>query len=236
LSRTIKPSERIKLKIISRILGVSRECAAHLCETGAFPSAQRICNSYWTAEKGDILEYKRLVDKEYKPEEQEKPREEKKSAIGERLAPYLGKMTDTAVSMLTGFSRQTVIKYRKKAGISNIRARCKWENFDALLGRITDKEVSELAGCSQAAVCQRRRKFNIPAFDKWEELDSLLRTMPDAEIAEKLGCGLETVRKRRKLYKMSARREPVIWTDEERPRRKRTRLTPISRVTRRSTC
>jgi transcriptional regulator with XRE-family HTH domain len=220
LPRTIKPSERIKVQTISKILGVSCERAAHLCETGAFPSARRICNYYWIADKSDVLKYKRRADKKSKSKKEKKKRgEERKSVIGERLAPYLGKMSDAAVARLTGVSRPTVTRYRKKAGISSIKTLCKWEDFYALLGRIPDEEVAELAGRSLAAVCYWRKKFNIPTFDKWAKLDSLLRTMSDEEIAEKLECSPETVRKRRKLYKMPAPRKPVIRTGEARPRR-----------------
>lgn len=231
MSRTIKSSERITIQTVSKILGVTDERAAHLCETGVFPSAEKICGSCWAVDKNEVLEYKRLAGKEYVPEtENEKgwgktEGERRNSAIGERLAPFLGKISDTAAARLTGVSRQTVMRHRKKTGISNIRILCKWEDFDALLGKVPDKEVAKRAGCSLTAVYYRRKKLNIPSFDKWETLDSLLRTMSDAEVAEELGCSLETVRKRRKLYKMPAPRKPALRqgqesADDARPERK----------------
>jgi hypothetical protein len=216
LSRTAKSPERIKIQTVSKILGVTLERAIRLCETGAFASAKKNRGSHWTADKNDVLEYKRIVDKECGPDG-EKDREEKKSAIGEKLAPFLGKMSDAKVARLTGVSRQTVTRHRKKAGIGAKRVLYKWKDFDALLGKVPDKEIAGRAGCSLTAVYYRRRKFNIPAYDKWEALDGLLKTMSDAEIAAKLGCDSETARKRRKLYKMSAPRIPAPPQERKSP-------------------
>jgi hypothetical protein len=234
LSRTAKQPERMKIQTISKILRVTSERAAQLCEAEVFPSAKKICNAYWTADKNDVLEYMRLTDKECRPETEERVKKERRSAIAERITPFLGKMSDAKVAKLTGVSRQTVARHRKKAGIGAKRVVVKWQDFDDLLGKVPDKEIAERTGCSLTAVCYRRRKFKIPAFDKWKKLDGMLKTMSDAEIAEELGCDPKTAAKRRKLYKIPARMKPESLdepksaenaTPQRRSPRKKTKMT-----------
>jgi DNA-binding CsgD family transcriptional regulator len=191
--------------MIAGILGVTYERANRLCETGVFSSAQKIRNSYWSADINEVLEYKGRAGEGHRDE----TNGGEGGATWEKLAPFLGKMSDYAVARLTGVSRQTVIRYRKKAGIGNKKAALKWEDFDALLGKAPDKEIARLAGCSLNAVHNRRKKLKIPPFDKWEGVDSLLKGMSDEEIAGELGCSPETVRERRKLYKMPSPRKPA---------------------------
>jgi DNA-binding CsgD family transcriptional regulator len=204
--------------MIAAILGVTFERATQLCEAGVFASAKKNRGSLWTADKNDVLEYKRLIDKEPSPGKKKgkaSARRESKNAVEEKLSPFLGKMCDSAVARLAGVSRQTVIKYRKKADISNKRITVRWEDFDALLGKAPDKEIAERAGCSVNAVHNRRKKLKIPSFDKWGAIDGLLKNMSDAEIAGELGCSPETVRERRKLNKISSPRKPAPWHERK---------------------